>query len=370
MRPRQDGPAFTASSYSKDLGLPNTLCHIALQGSLHKTLFTDRGLLWVVIGCIVPDIPWIILRISLALAIADPYQLRLYTTILASLPFCILAAAVLAQFAARPVLAFALLSVNCLLHLLLDATQIKYANGVHLTAPFDWTALHLDLFRLDHPLGLPLTVAGLFLLLWQWPKIGRQCHWADIVRPVRQLTAALCLSLYLFVPLSFTDDLERSDFHYLRTLKDKANRVGKYVEFDRVAHDARLPGVRLFSGEWIRVTGTIIPGNAKTISIRGRFTTPDTVQVINYQVNDRSRDLASMAGIFLACLLMGQTVIVSRYFSFIPTKDRTHAQNTSNHHSPYRLLPAGYLRCNKDGHHHPQPSGERDDLNGSGDPAA
>ncbi len=315
---------LSASSYPKDGALPNTLCHIALQGSLHTVLRLDKSFLWVVIGSIIPDVPWIILRTILALEIANPYHLRLYTTILAGFPFCLLAAALLAQFAARPKAAFALLSANCLLHLLLDATQIKYANGVHLTAPFSWTTLHLDLFRLDHPLGLPITIAGLFLLLWQWPRISRQRHWPEVVKPARRLTACLCLFLYLTGPLPFLDDLAKSDFHFIETLRDKANRTGKYVEFDRVAYDHRLPGIRPFTGEWIKVSGSI-PGNAPVVSIRGRFTAPDTVQVTSSQTHGRNRDLASIAGIFLACLLVGQTVILSKSFPFIPTKDRKHA---------------------------------------------
>ena len=304
--------------------MPNTLCHIALQGSLHTALHRDRGFLWVVIGSIIPDVPWIILRATLALEIADPYQLRLYTTILASLPFCLLAAALLAQFTARPTAVFALLSANCLLHLLLDATQIKFANGVHLAAPFSWTTLHLDLFSLSHPLGLPITVAGLLLLLWQWPRTARQRYWADALGPARKLTAALCLCLYLTGPLPFLDDLAESDFHFIETLRDKANRTGKYIEFDRVPYDQRLPGIRPFTGEWIKVTGSL-PGKASTVSIRGRFTATDTVQISSSQTHDRDRDFASIAGIFLACLLTGQTVILSRSFPFIPTKDRNHA---------------------------------------------
>ncbi len=304
--------------------MPNTLCHIALQGWPHRALYSDRGLLWVIIGCIIPDIPWIILRISLAFDLADPYVLRPYTTIQASLLFCILAAVFLAQFAARPAWTFGILSGNCLLHLLLDATQVKWANGVHLTAPLDWTALHFNLFRMDHPLGLPLTVAGLFLLIRYRPEITRQQHWSPTVRPARTLVAAAGLFLYLTGPLPFLDDLRRTDFHFLQTLQDKSTRPGKYVEFDRVAFDSRLPGIRIFTGEQIRLIGDI-PARSGTISVRGRFIAPDIVQAIDVQLHGGSRDFASIAGIFLACLLTVQTVILSRFPPSISTKERDHA---------------------------------------------
>jgi hypothetical protein len=315
--------AFSASSYPKDKGLPNTLCHIALQGWPHRALCSSRNLLWVIIGCIIPDIPWVFLRISLALDLADPYVLRLYTTVQASLFFCILAAVFLALFTVRPTWTFGILSGNCILHLLLDAMQVKYANGVHLTAPLDWTVLHFNLFRMEHPLGLPLTAAGLFLLVRYWPEVRRQQHWSSIIRPVRVLAAA-CLLLYLTGPLPFLDDLRQTDFHFLQTLQDTSTRTGKYVEFDRVAFDRRRQTIRIFSGEQIRLTGEM-PVRSGTISVRGRFIAPDTVQAIGSQQHGKSRDLASIAGIFLACLLTAQTVILSRFPPSIPTKDRDHA---------------------------------------------
>ena len=304
--------------------MPNTLCHIALQGWPHRVFFSNQGLLWVIIGCIIPDIPWIILRISLALGLADPYVLRLYTTIQASLFFCILAAALLALFAAWPLRTFTILSGNCLLHLLLDATQIKFANGIHLAAPLDWTALHFNLTRMEHPLGLPITAAGLLLLFRYWPEINRQRLWPSTIGPARVLAATACLLLYLIGPLPFIDDLKQTDFHFLQTLQDKSARTGKYVEFDRVAFDHRLQGIRIFSGEQIRLAGKT-PARSGTISVQGRFIAPDVVRATQFQLHGKSRDFASIAGIFLACLLTVQTVILSRFRSTIATEERDHA---------------------------------------------
>jgi len=81
-----------------------------------------------------PGYPWILLRTSLALDLAAPYTVRLYTTIQASLLFCALFSAFLAQLSRHPAATFAILTGNSLLHLLLDATQVKWANGVHLLA--------------------------------------------------------------------------------------------------------------------------------------------------------------------------------------------------------------------------------------------
>ncbi len=297
--------------------MPNTLCHIALQVPVHRAALSDKVLPWVVAGCIIPDIPWILLRASLALGLAAPYTIRPYTTIQASLLFCTLFSAFLAQFSRRPAATFAILSGNCLFHLLLDATQVKWANGVHLLAPFDWSAQQFHLFDLDHPLGIPLTVAGLITLLWYWPRICRQQIWAAAMKPGRIVAAMTCLLLYLTGPLIFLGDLEQTNFHFLHTLEDKSARPGKYVEFDRVPYTRATRTVTIFSGETIRLAGAI-PDQSGSVSIQGRFIAADTVAVTDYRLHNRFRDPASMLGIILACVLMLQTIILALFSRFFP----------------------------------------------------
>ena len=344
--------AAIGSSYPKDKGLPNTLCHIALQMPAHRAAFSDKVLPWVVAGCIIPDIPWILLRTSLALDLAAPYTVRLYTTIQASLLFCALFSAFLAQLSRHPAATFAILTGNSLLHLLLDATQVKWANGVHLLAPFDWSAWQFNLFDIDHPLGIPLTIAGLITLLWSWPKILRQQIWAATTNPGRIVAAVICILLYLTGPLFFLDVLEQTDFHFLHTLKNKAARPGKYIEFDRVAYDRAAATVTIFSGETIRLEGAM-PDSSGSVSIRGRFVSPDNVAVADYRMHSRFRDPASMLGIFLACVLTLQTIILPLY-SHLPsqTKDATHEDDDQSDHSP--PSPPGEQPGADDRNDHPQ----------------
>jgi len=321
--------------------LPNTLCHIALQVPVHKAAWPDKVLPWAVAGCIIPDIPWILLRAALALGPAAPYTLRLYATIQASLFCCALFSAFLAQFSRHPAVVFSILAGNCLFHLLLDATQVKWANGIHLLAPFDWTALQFHLFDLDHPLGIPLTVAGLITLLWCWPRIVRQPIWAATITPGRTLAAATCIALYLTVPLLFLDDLEKTDFHFLHTLKDKAARPGRPIEFDRAAYERSVRTVTIFSGETFRLEGAL-PDRSGSVSIRGRFVTPDTVAVTDYRMHNRIRDPASMLGIILTCVLTLQTIILSKYSRFPhQTKDSNHEDGAQGDHSPPSPAPPG-----------------------------
>lgn len=279
---------------------------------MHKLFFSDRELFWVIIACIMPDIPWILLRGGLAIPLADPYALRLYTSTQASLLFCLVLSAAVSQCSRQQVRAFLLLSTNCLIHLLLDATQIKWGNGVHLLVPFNWSLLQLNLFTTEHPLGIFITICGIGVLLWVWPKIARQQAPPPEMRRGRIITFIICLAAYLAGPFLFFNELERSDFYYLHTLRDRNSRPGKYIEFDRVPYSGTQQAVLLFTGESINLKGDL-PRRSGTISVQGRFLTADTVQVSHHQHHGRIRDLASMLGIFLACVLTLQTLILSRF---------------------------------------------------------
>jgi hypothetical protein len=42
--------------------VPNALAHLGVQGVATRALLRDADLKWVYIGCIIPDIPWILQR--------------------------------------------------------------------------------------------------------------------------------------------------------------------------------------------------------------------------------------------------------------------------------------------------------------------
>ena len=63
-----------------------------------------------------------------------------------------------------------ILSINSLLHLLLDATQIKWANGVHFFAPFNWQLANFNLFWPESIPTYILTFFGLIYFAINWRK--------------------------------------------------------------------------------------------------------------------------------------------------------------------------------------------------------
>ena len=74
--------------------MPNTLVHFAAQGALSHGLWRRLDPRFVYLGCLLPDLPWILRRVVVGLGLpADTFDLRLYTMGLASLAVTLLLAA-------------------------------------------------------------------------------------------------------------------------------------------------------------------------------------------------------------------------------------------------------------------------------------
>ena len=52
--------------------MPNTLVHLGVQGLGNRLISTEIDLKWVFLGCIIPDLPWIVRRTLIALAPGHP----------------------------------------------------------------------------------------------------------------------------------------------------------------------------------------------------------------------------------------------------------------------------------------------------------
>jgi hypothetical protein len=116
--------------------MPNALAHLGVQCLATRFLLKDVDYKWIYLGCIIPDLPWILQRIvKLAFPSIDHYDLRLYVVIQSSFCFCFLLSAALATLSVNYWKTLAILGFNSFLHLFLDACQIKRAKGVHFLAP-------------------------------------------------------------------------------------------------------------------------------------------------------------------------------------------------------------------------------------------
>jgi hypothetical protein len=294
--------------------VPNTLAHLGVQTLVTRGLMRDADVLWIWTGCVLPDLPWIAQRVARALLPGiPPIDLRLHAAVQSSLLFCLVLSASLACFSRRPGRAFAVLAGGSLLHLLLDALQTKWANGVVLLAPLRWDLTNLGLFWPEDPPTLALTALGLVvapLAFWRLRPSG-----GDLRLPRgAALWAALALgALWAVGPAALAPRAERADLHYAATLRDMEGRAGRTIGFDR----ARLvaggdgPRLRVWTGESLALAQAVPdllpePGagpEAVPVSLRGRFLDAGTVEVAELRRHVPGlRDYASYLGLALVAL--------------------------------------------------------------------
>jgi hypothetical protein len=280
--------------------MPNTLAHIGAQGFISRPFFNNSDIKWILLGCIIPDIPWIFQRVvKFILPGINLYDLRLYSIIQSSLVYCIILSLLIALISIHYWKTFAILSVNSLLHLLLDACQIKWANGVNLFAPLNWKLTNFGLFWPESIPTYLLTAIGIFFFILVWKKGVTGEFDLKFNFPQRYTGLIILLTVYLITPLFLLNEPEEQNNHFVHTLRNYENREGKYVELDRKGYDASTNKIESLSNEEINVKGIGLDKSA-VLSIKGTFTAKDTILVSEYHVHNRSlRDGTSYIGLGL-----------------------------------------------------------------------
>jgi len=286
--------------------VPNTLAHLGVQAVATRAVIKAADLKWICVGCVVPDLPWIMQRIVAALPVGiSPLDLRLYAIVQSTLTASLILCGAISAFSSRPALVFRILAVNVMLHLLLDSLQIKWANGVHLLAPFDWELFNIGLFWPESPITILLNVLGLGVVVYIWYASPGNPVSLSFKRRINVAGGVSLTLIYVVAPVGFLDGPEQADNHSVKTLRETEFRAGRYVEFDRnsLIRDESGDRIQTLSGEEIAVVG--VPADAPaTISAKGRFIDNRTV-VVN-QTHGHwplARDLASIVGLSLVALI-------------------------------------------------------------------
>jgi hypothetical protein len=239
--------------------------------------------------------------VRLSLPGIDAYDMRLYATVQTSFGFCILISAALALLASNFRRTFVILVLNSFLHLILDALQIKWGNGVHFIAPFDWNMINLGFFWPDSLIAYLLTLLGLVYIIWNWhrslnvPAGKRRWSTPRLIAPI------VLFALYAALPFAMFDGPEEADNHYVKTLRAYQDRPEHLIEMDRRPFTPEPRGgfLRTYAGEKLKLENVelVRPG---IISIRGIFVAEDSIHV--YELHEHSewfRDIASYIGLFL-----------------------------------------------------------------------
>jgi hypothetical protein len=293
--------------------VPNTLVHFAAQGAASHGIWRRLDPRWILLGCLLPDVPWILRRAVVGFGVpVDPFDLRLYTMAQASLAGTLLLCAALAALTAAPRLVFLVLGGNALLHLVLDATEVKWGNGVHLAAPFSWRMTAFDLFAGDSPVYLSLTILGALLAVWEIARRRRPAIPFDL-RPPRLAAALALFAAYFFAPLPFLGAVLASDSYSVKTLREVSARAGRTVDLDRTAFAATPAGgtIRLWTGERVRALGPL-PAHDATVSLHGTFLAPDVLRVDRLAEQRTDRDWPSYLALVLLALVWARPLLDGR----------------------------------------------------------
>jgi len=260
---------------------------------------------WVLLGLTIPDLPWILQRLLQTFIVGDAmYDVRLYAVAQSSLFVCAVLCGALALVATARRITFVVLFANSLLHLLLDALQKKFANGVHVLAPLSWKLTNFGLFWPESPVTVFLTLLGPAVLLYWYLHPSAAAVGLSFESRGRVIAASLLLVAYFALPLPLMHGAYAADNHSVRTLSEPGDRSGRAVEFDRnrlIADDDHETLVT-FAGESLRLAGAPdVPSG--TVSIRGRFVDDRTVAVAEFHRHaDALRDWGSYVG--LACVVL------------------------------------------------------------------
>ncbi len=287
--------------------MPNTLAHFGIQTVASKAVDRTADVKWIGVGCLIPDIPWITQRLISVVPGIDLLSLRIYCMIQASLFFCLILCAVFALVNRNPRNLFLLLAGNSLAHLLLDAAQTKWANGVHLLAPVSWQLSQYQLFWPESVVTIVLSAGGLAIIFYY--------GWQERYRAIYLQHSFFCYLLsfalllcYLLLPFAFFSATFEADNHYVRTIRDTEQRAGKTIGFDRCHYDSKTETISIFTGERIKLISAQ-PISDGTISLHGRFAGPDTIVAAMVHQHGGNRDVLSYTGLLILLLLWANTLL-------------------------------------------------------------
>ncbi len=286
--------------------MPNTLAHIAVNGVSTRTVIKNADLKWILLGTIIPDIPWMLQRaVKILYPEINGYDLRLYVIVQATLFFSLILSLWLSQFSKNWIKTFFILGIGSALHLLLDATQKKWGNGVHLFAPFNWDLLNFGWYWPESMVTYFITIAGLIYVIYYRKELFNSVTDINFRNFAFHISYFAVLLIYFLLPFYFMNDAEKADNHFVHTLRDFENRTGKYIEFDRrkVFNKNGDFYLETFANESIMLKSDKELSEG-TYSIKGVFLDPKTIKLKAFHKHNAVlRDGASYFGLLLVLIV-------------------------------------------------------------------
>lgn len=281
--------------------MPNTLAHLGVQTLLGRAVQPQADLKWILLGCSIPDVSWILQVIGRQVPGIDLIDLRLYALVQSSLLFCLIVSAALAMLSHKPLRTFATLTIAVLLHFALDATQTKWGNGVLLGLPFDWSLVNVNLYWPEDWPSYALTAVGLISMLIWWRQ-GVAPTGLRRPSPQSMLASIALIGLWMLGPVAFMGEAEAGNLHNTAVLRPDAARIGQPFTVDRNTATVLPDGtvhLRSWTGEIFTLTG-IVPAQDALISLKGRFTGSSQIAVTDLRLHqDGPREWFSYTGLLM-----------------------------------------------------------------------
>jgi hypothetical protein len=295
--------------------LPNTLAHIGIAGTTTRLVIKGADFKWIYLGCIIPDLPWIFQRFgNILIPNINLYDLRLYVIVQSTLLFSIIISLALASFSKKYLRTFLILALSCLIHLLLDSLQEKWANGVLLLAPFNWDLMDFNLFWPESFPTYLITLFGLFYFLITFKEGTIAPLNLHLVKFKRWLIFIMVTLVYFIIPLFILNQPFNANNHFVKTLENVKERPGKYFEIDRRPYrfENEVGLINTFADEDIKLRNISLK-SSETISIRARFVDEETAQVIECHIHSALfRDGSSYAGLAMIIIFWATSIYLNR----------------------------------------------------------
>jgi hypothetical protein len=168
-------------------------------------------------------------------------------------------------------------------------------------APFSWQMTSFSFLWPENIVSIILSSLGLgVLILYGLRDWNKPVQFSRMQK--NRIAAFLLIITYFVLPFLMFHGPERENNHYVATLRNVAERPGKYIELDRSRFRSKDKTVRIFSGERLHLQG-IVPQLDGILSIKGNFMDSNTVQVTSFHMHSIFRDIGSMAALTIVMLI-------------------------------------------------------------------
>lgn len=293
--------------------MPNTLAHLGINIILSKSLIKKSDLILIYIGAIIPDVPWILQRIVSTLWLGiNLYDLRLYSIVLSSLTFSLILSFSISLLFNNSKHVFFVFSIGSFGHLLIDSFETKWGNGVHFFAPLNWDLFNLGFFWNESIVTYLITAIGFISIIFYRKDITSVNATYFESNFKRIIYFCACLFIYFSLPFLLMSLPETVDNHYIKTLRNKENRAGKYFETDRgqlIDNGKTDTFLTPYKEELIVINLNFT--SSSSMSIRAKFVSNSEIEILEYHIHT-NRDMFTYVGLLLFLVILILRIVYTR----------------------------------------------------------